>query len=103
MPVTEFVGTFYLTLTATLTGSPIAVGAMLVAMVYMGDHVCGGEKGRGEEEGGVGAMLWWMRPASQPTPLPASCLPPQRTTTPRYPWASRCAWPCRGATCGRSA
>lgn len=43
VPLTEFLGTFFLTLTATLTGNAVAVGSMLIAMVYMGDHVCGAD------------------------------------------------------------
>ena len=45
--LTEFIGTFFLVLTIGLTvtaGSqfaPIAIGAMLMAMVYMGGHVSG--------------------------------------------------------------
>ncbi len=45
--LTEFVGTFFLVLTiglARLSGTtvaPLAVGAMLMAMVYMGGHVSG--------------------------------------------------------------
>lgn len=37
----ELVGTFFLTLTVALTGNPIAVGAVLVALVYMGGYVSG--------------------------------------------------------------
>jgi aquaporin Z len=43
VPVTEFIGTFFLVLTASLTGDGLAVGAMLLALVYMGDHVCGAD------------------------------------------------------------
>ena len=47
VPLTEAIGTFFITLTASLTGEGLATGAMLLAMVYMGDHVCacaGGEE-----------------------------------------------------------
>ena len=43
VPATEAVGTFYIVLTAALTGDGFAVGAMYLAMVYMGDHVCGAD------------------------------------------------------------
>ena len=43
VPLTEFIGTFFLVLTAALTGDGLAVGSMLMAMVYMGDHVCGAD------------------------------------------------------------
>jgi aquaporin Z len=43
VPVTEFLGTFFLVLTASLTGDGLAIGAILLAMVYMGDHVCGAD------------------------------------------------------------
>lgn len=43
VPLTEFLGTFFLVLTAALTADGLAVGAMLLAMVYMGDHVCGAD------------------------------------------------------------
>jgi aquaporin Z len=37
----EFIGTFFLTLVVALTGNPLAIGAVLVAMVYMGGAVSG--------------------------------------------------------------
>ena len=37
----EFIGTFFLVLTIGLTGNPIAIGAMLMVMVYMGGHISG--------------------------------------------------------------
>jgi len=43
VPATEAVGTFFIVLTAALTGDGFAVGAMVLAMVYMGDHVCGAD------------------------------------------------------------
>jgi aquaporin Z len=38
VPLTEAIGTFFVVLTAALTGEGLAVGAMLLAMVYCGDH-----------------------------------------------------------------
>ncbi|MBI3385409.1 aquaporin [Candidatus Gottesmanbacteria bacterium] len=38
----EFIGTFFLVLTLALTANPIAVGAVLAAMVYMGGYISGG-------------------------------------------------------------
>jgi len=40
--VMEFIGTFFLTLSISLTGNPIAIGLMLVALVYVGGHISGG-------------------------------------------------------------
>lgn len=37
----EFLGTFFLLLTVAATGNPIAVGAVLVALVYMGGYISG--------------------------------------------------------------
>ena len=37
----EFLGTFFLVLTIALTGEPIAIGAILIAMVYMGGYISG--------------------------------------------------------------
>lgn len=37
----EFVGTFFLVLTVALTGNPLAIGAILAAMVYMGGYISG--------------------------------------------------------------
>jgi aquaporin Z len=39
--LTEAVGTFFLVLTIGLTGSPLAIGAGLMVMVYMGGHISG--------------------------------------------------------------
>lgn len=39
--ITEFLGTFFLVLTVGLTGNPLAIGSILMAMVYMGGHVSG--------------------------------------------------------------
>jgi aquaporin Z len=38
----EFIGTFFLVLTIALTGNPIAIGAVLIAMIYMGGYISGG-------------------------------------------------------------
>lgn len=38
----EFIGTFFLVLTITLSGNPIAIGAVLIAMIYMGGYISGG-------------------------------------------------------------
>jgi len=38
----EFIGTFFLTVAISLTGHPIAIGLMLMAMIYAGGHVSGG-------------------------------------------------------------
>src|SRR5207302_1887642 len=40
--VMEFVGTFFLTTAISLTGHPIAIGLMLMAMIYIGGHISGG-------------------------------------------------------------
>lgn len=37
----EFLGTFFLVFTVALSGSPIAVGAILIAMIYMGGYISG--------------------------------------------------------------
>lgn len=37
----EFIGTFFLVLTIAMTGNPIAIGAILIAMVYMGGYISG--------------------------------------------------------------
>ncbi|HLZ16723.1 MAG TPA: aquaporin [Cyclobacteriaceae bacterium] len=37
----ELIGTFFLVLTIGLTGNPLAIGAMLMVMIYMGGHVSG--------------------------------------------------------------
>ena len=39
--IVEFVGTFFLVFTVALTGNPIAIGFVLVAMVYMGGYISG--------------------------------------------------------------
>lgn len=39
--LTELIGTFFLVLVIGLTGNPIAIGGILVVMVYMGGHISG--------------------------------------------------------------
>lgn len=39
--ITELLGTFFLTLVAALTGNPLAIGAVLMVVIYMGGHVSG--------------------------------------------------------------
>lgn len=37
----EFLGTFFLVFTIIMTGNPLAIGAMLMAWVYIGGHISG--------------------------------------------------------------
>jgi len=39
--ITEFIGTFFLVLAIGLTANPLAIGVMLMVMVYMGGHISG--------------------------------------------------------------
>jgi aquaporin Z len=39
--LTELIGTFFLVLVIGLTGNPIAIGSILMVMVYMGGHISG--------------------------------------------------------------
>src|SRR5688572_12870200 len=39
--LTEMIGTFFLVITIGLTGNPIAIGAMLMVMVYAGGPISG--------------------------------------------------------------
>ena len=39
--ITEFIGTFFLVLAIGLTEDPLAIGVMLMVMVYMGGHISG--------------------------------------------------------------
>ncbi|PCJ84327.1 MAG: porin [Flavobacteriales bacterium] len=39
--LTELIGTFFLVLVIGLTGNPIAIGCILMVMVYMGGHISG--------------------------------------------------------------
>ncbi|MEE2700114.1 MAG: aquaporin [Bacteroidota bacterium] len=39
--IIEFIGTFFLVLSIGLTGNPLAIGVMLMVMVYMGGHISG--------------------------------------------------------------
>jgi aquaporin Z len=40
--IIEAIGTFFLLLTIGLTGNPLAIGAVLMVMVYMGGYISGG-------------------------------------------------------------
>lgn len=37
----EFIGTFFLVFTIAFTGNPLAIAAMLIAMIYMGGYISG--------------------------------------------------------------
>jgi aquaporin Z len=39
--ITEFIGTFFLVLTIGMTGNPLAIGAVLMVMIYAGGHISG--------------------------------------------------------------
>ena len=39
--ITEFIGTIFLVLTIGLTGDPLVIGVMLMAIIYMGGHISG--------------------------------------------------------------
>lgn len=39
--IIEFIGTFFLATTVAFTGNPVAIGAVLAAMVYMGGYISG--------------------------------------------------------------
>ncbi len=39
--ITELIGTFFLVFVIGLTGNPIAIGCILMVMVYMGGHISG--------------------------------------------------------------
>ena len=39
--VIELIGTFFLVLVIGLTGNPLAIGSVLMVMIYMGGHVSG--------------------------------------------------------------
>jgi len=40
--LTEFIGTFFLVFTIAMTGDPVAIGFILVVLVYMGGYISGG-------------------------------------------------------------
>ncbi len=40
--ITEFIGAFFLIFVIALTGNPIAIGAVLMVMIYMGGPISGG-------------------------------------------------------------
>lgn len=65
--ITEFIGTFFLVLTIALSGNPLAIGAVLMVMVYMGGNISGGHYNpavtlgvlvRGKIEFKDAAMYW---------------------------------------------
>lgn len=37
----EFIGTFFLVFVIAITGNPLAIGAMLMGMIFMGGHISG--------------------------------------------------------------
>ena len=39
--ITEFIGTFFLVLTIVLSGEPLAIGTVLMVMVFAGGHISG--------------------------------------------------------------
>jgi len=39
--ITEFIGTFFLVLSACLTSNPADIGVTLMAMVFAGGHISG--------------------------------------------------------------
>ena len=39
--ITEFIGTFFLVLTIVISGEPLAIGAVLMVMVFAGGHISG--------------------------------------------------------------
>src|ERR1051326_3183864 len=41
--IVEFIGTFFLVIAIGLTGNPLAIGAMLMVMVYMGGTISGAQ------------------------------------------------------------
>lgn len=41
--ITEFIGTFYISLVAALGGEALAIGCIVAAMIYMGDDLCGAD------------------------------------------------------------
>jgi aquaporin Z len=43
VPLAEFVGTFFLVFTASMAQEPLAVGGVLLALIYTLDHVCGAD------------------------------------------------------------
>ncbi len=51
----ELMGTFFLTLTVAITGNPIAIGLMFMAMYYIGENISGGYYNP------VLAVAAWMR------------------------------------------
>lgn len=53
--VMELLGAFFLTLTVCLSGHPLAIGIMLMALVYIGGHISGGHYNPAV------SLAFWMR------------------------------------------
>lgn len=60
--IIEFIGTFFLVLTVALTGNPVAIGFVLVALVYMGGYISGAHYNPA-----VTASLWYAQKIDQYT------------------------------------
>ncbi|MGB8366788.1 MAG: aquaporin [Candidatus Babeliales bacterium] len=65
--VMELVGAFFLTMAVTLTGNPIAIGLLLVGLMYIGAHVSGGHYNPAvslaayvREKIDLNEMFWYM-------------------------------------------
>eukprot|EP01138_Halocafeteria_seosinensis_P015295 gb/GECG01015611.1/.p1 GENE.gb/GECG01015611.1/~~gb/GECG01015611.1/.p1 ORF type:complete len:539 (+),score=44.88 gb/GECG01015611.1/:1-1617(+) len=58
--IIEFIGTFFLTFTAAFEwADPLSIGAIILSMVYMGDHLCGVDFNPAVT---LGAALRWAVP-----------------------------------------
>lgn len=64
----ELIGTFFLTVAIALTGNPIAIGLMLMAMIYVGGHVSGGHYNPAI------SLAVWMRGKMHTNDLIAYCI-----------------------------
>jgi len=65
--VMELIGAFFLTVAVSLTGNPIAVGLMLMGLMYIGTHVSGGHYNPAvslaaylRRKIDINDMLWYM-------------------------------------------
>jgi aquaporin Z len=65
--IVEFIGTFFLVFVILLSGDPIAIGSILMVMVYMGGHISGAHYNpavtlavlvRGKIKAGEAVMYW---------------------------------------------